>query len=124
MDGALTRMDVAFSRDLPHKIYVQHRMWDQRHDLIDWLEGGAYFYVCGDAKAMAKDVRATLVRAFADVKMISEQAAEMKHLIQLCGWAERIRTRKCRFKICYWECPPNSLVYRAYSHQRRFAGEL
>jgi len=75
-DGALTRMDVAFSRDRPQKIYVQHRMWDQRHDLIDWLEGGAHFYVCGDAKAMAKDVRAMLVRAFADVRTISEEAAE------------------------------------------------
>jgi sulfite reductase (NADPH) flavoprotein alpha-component len=75
-DGVLTRMDVAFSRDRPQKIYVQDRMWDQRHDLVDWLEGGAYFYVCGDAKAMAKDVRATLVRAFADVRTISEEAAE------------------------------------------------
>jgi sulfite reductase (NADPH) flavoprotein alpha-component len=75
-DGALTRMDVAFSRDRPQKIYVQHRMWDERRDLVDWLEGGAHFYVCGDAKAMAKDVRATLVRAFADVKAISAQAAE------------------------------------------------
>jgi sulfite reductase (NADPH) flavoprotein alpha-component len=75
-DGALTRMDVAFSRDRPQKVYVQDRMWEQRGDLIDWLEGGAYFYVCGDAKAMAKDVRATLVRAYADVKAISEEAAE------------------------------------------------
>jgi sulfite reductase (NADPH) flavoprotein alpha-component len=75
-DGALTRMDVAFSRDRPEKIYVQHRMWDARRDLLDWLEGGAYFYVCGDAKGMAKDVRATLIRAFADVKAISPEAAE------------------------------------------------
>lgn len=75
-DGALTRMDVAFSRDQPEKIYVQHRMWEARRDLVDWLEGGAYFYVCGDAKSMAKDVRATLVRAFADVKVISVEAAE------------------------------------------------
>ena len=75
-DGALARMDVAFSRDWPEKIYVQHRMWEARRDLVDWLEGGAYFYVCGDAKAMAKDVRATLVRAFADVKAISGEAAE------------------------------------------------
>jgi sulfite reductase (NADPH) flavoprotein alpha-component len=75
-EGALTRMDVAFSRDRPQKLYVQDRMWEQRRDVIDWLEGGAYFYVCGDAKAMAKDVRATLRRAYADVKTISEEAAE------------------------------------------------
>jgi sulfite reductase (NADPH) flavoprotein alpha-component len=75
-DATLARMDVAFSRDRPEKIYVQHRMWEARRDLVDWLDGGAYFYVCGDAKAMAKDVRATLVRAFADVKAVSDEAAE------------------------------------------------
>ena len=75
-DGALTRMDVAFSRDTPEKIYVQHKLWERRAELIEWLEGGAYFYVCGDAKAMAKDVRAALVRAFADVKSLTPEAAE------------------------------------------------
>ena len=75
-DGALTRMDVAFSRDTPEKIYVQHKLWDRRAELIEWLDGGALFYVCGDAKAMAKDVRAALVRAYADVKALSPEAAE------------------------------------------------
>ncbi|HEY6380467.1 MAG TPA: flavodoxin domain-containing protein [Pseudolabrys sp.] len=75
-DGALTRMDVAFSRDTPEKVYVQNKLWQRRADLIQWLDGGAYFYVCGDAKAMAKDVRAALVRAYADVKTLSPEAAE------------------------------------------------
>src|SRR5471032_803727 len=75
-DGALTRMDVAFSRDTPEKIYVQNKIWDRRRDLIEWLDGGAYFYVCGDAKNMAKDVRATLVRAYAEVKALTAEAAE------------------------------------------------
>jgi sulfite reductase (NADPH) flavoprotein alpha-component len=75
-DGALTRMDVAFSRDQPEKIYVQDRIWERRADLVEWLDGGASFYVCGDAKAMAKDVRATLVRAYADVKSLAPEAAE------------------------------------------------
>jgi sulfite reductase (NADPH) flavoprotein alpha-component len=75
-DGALTRMDVAFSRDTPEKIYVQHKLWQRRADLIEWLDGGAYFYVCGDAKAMAKDARAALVRAYADVKSLTPEAAE------------------------------------------------
>jgi sulfite reductase (NADPH) flavoprotein alpha-component len=75
-DGSLTRMDVAFSRDTPQKIYVQHKMWDKRRDLVEWLDNGALIYVCGDAKAMAKDVRATLARAFADVKQLSPEAAE------------------------------------------------
>lgn len=75
-DGPLTRMDVAFSRDTPEKVYVQNRIWEKRRDLVEWLDGGASFYVCGDMNAMAKDVRAALVRAFADVKSISPEAAE------------------------------------------------
>jgi sulfite reductase (NADPH) flavoprotein alpha-component len=75
-DGALTRIDLAFSRDAPEKVYVQHRMWDARRDLVDWLDNGAHFYVCGDAKNMAKDVRKTLVRAFSDVKRLAPDAAE------------------------------------------------
>jgi sulfite reductase (NADPH) flavoprotein alpha-component len=75
-DGALTRMDVAFSRDTPQKIYVQHKVWERRRELVDWLDNGAHLYVCGDAKAMAKDVRATLTRAYADVKRLSPEAAE------------------------------------------------
>src|SRR6185295_17865344 len=75
-DGALTRLDVAFSRDQPEKIYVQDRIWQRRADLIEWLDGGANFYVCGDAKAMAKDVRAKLVRSYAEVKSLSVEAAE------------------------------------------------
>jgi sulfite reductase (NADPH) flavoprotein alpha-component len=75
-DGALMRMDVAFSRDQPEKAYVQDRIWQRRREVIEWLDGGASFYVCGDAKAMAKDVRAALVRAYADAKSLSPEAAE------------------------------------------------
>ncbi|MGE0563429.1 MAG: sulfite reductase flavoprotein subunit alpha [Pseudolabrys sp.] len=75
-DGGLARLDVAFSRDQPEKIYVQDRIWEQRRDVVAWLDGGAHFYVCGDAKAMAKDVRAALVRAYGDVKSLSADAAE------------------------------------------------
>lgn len=75
-DSSLTRMDVAFSRDTPEKVYVQHKIWERRRELIEWLDGGANFYVCGDAKNMAKDVRAALVAAYADVKQFSAEAAE------------------------------------------------
>jgi sulfite reductase (NADPH) flavoprotein alpha-component len=69
-------MDVAFSRDTPEKTYVQHRMWQRRADLVEWLENGAHLYVCGDAKRMAKDVRSTLARAYADVKAVAPEVAE------------------------------------------------
>jgi sulfite reductase (NADPH) flavoprotein alpha-component len=59
-DGSLHKLDTAFSRDQEHKIYGQHRMHENGAELFDWLESGAYFYVCGDAKRMAKDVDAAL----------------------------------------------------------------
>jgi sulfite reductase (NADPH) flavoprotein alpha-component len=74
-DGSLSRMDVAFSRDGAEKRYVQHRMWERRRELVDWLDNGAHFYVCG-ATDMGKDVRSTLVRAVADVKALAPDAAE------------------------------------------------
>ena len=58
--GALTRLETAFSRDQAEKIYVQDRMREHAKELFDWLEAGAHFYVCGDAKRMARDVDAAL----------------------------------------------------------------
>ncbi|MEP6686647.1 MAG: sulfite reductase subunit alpha, partial [Verrucomicrobiota bacterium] len=60
--GYLTRIDCAFSRDQEHKIYVQHRIQENAAEIWKWLEEGAHFFVCGDAKRMAKDVDATLRR--------------------------------------------------------------
>ena len=54
--GKLVRLDLAFSRDQKHKIYVQDRMQEHAAELWAWLHNGAAFYVCGDAKRMAKDV--------------------------------------------------------------------
>jgi sulfite reductase (NADPH) flavoprotein alpha-component len=59
-DGVLTKLDVAFSRDQAHKIYVQDRMLENSDALFKWLEAGAVFYVCGDASRMAHDVDTAL----------------------------------------------------------------
>ena len=64
-DGVLTRLDTAFSRDQAKKIYVQDRMQERAKDLYAWLERGAYFYVCGDATRMAKDVELALLDVIA-----------------------------------------------------------
>jgi len=58
--GILTSFHTAFSRDQDYKIYVQHRLAENSRDLFSWLEDGAYFYVCGDANRMAKDVDTAL----------------------------------------------------------------
>lgn len=73
--GKLHRLDLAFSRDQDHKIYVQHRMKEQARELWDWLQNGAYFYVCGDAKHMAKDVHQTLIDIAGTEGGLSAEAA-------------------------------------------------
>ncbi len=64
--GALSRIDVAFSRDQPEKIYVQQRLWERRKELAGWIADGAHVYVCGDEKGMARDVNEMLARILAD----------------------------------------------------------
>jgi sulfite reductase (NADPH) flavoprotein alpha-component len=59
-EGVLNELSLAFSRDQAEKIYVQHRMLERAADLYAWLEAGAFFYVCGDASRMAKDVDTAL----------------------------------------------------------------
>ncbi|MDR2807206.1 MAG: hypothetical protein LBB11_03560 [Puniceicoccales bacterium] len=59
--GHLTHLDLAFSRDKEYKIYVQDRMNERGQELWDWLNHGAYFYVCGNASHMAKDVEHALL---------------------------------------------------------------
>ena len=74
-DGILTRLDTAFSRDQAYKIYVQDRMTEAADELWKWLDGGAYFYVCGDAKRMAKDVDAALRQVVHEQGGLSIEAA-------------------------------------------------
>jgi sulfite reductase (NADPH) flavoprotein alpha-component len=65
-DGLLTKLHTAFSRDQHKKVYVQDRMAENAAELYAWLERGAYFYVCGDASRMAKDVELALLDVIAN----------------------------------------------------------
>jgi len=76
--GALSRIDVAFSRDQPEKIYVQHRLWERRDELLGWIGDGAHIYVCGDEKGMAKDVDAMLAKILAEAAKGDEEAGRAK----------------------------------------------
>ncbi|MDE0639436.1 assimilatory sulfite reductase (NADPH) flavoprotein subunit [Bacillus sp. CNPSo 3703] len=75
-DGVLTKMDVAFSRDTEEKVYVQHQMKKQSKELFDWLEQGAYVYICGDEKHMAHDVHNTLLSIIQEEGAMSKEKAE------------------------------------------------
>ena len=84
--GALQRLDLAFSRDQAHKIYVQHKLREHGKTLYDWLEGGAHLYVCGDATRMAKDVHAALLEVIAEHGGTSaEDASDYLNALQAAG---------------------------------------
>jgi sulfite reductase (NADPH) flavoprotein alpha-component len=74
-EGVLTRLDLAFSRDQAEKIYVQDRMREYGVELFAWLEQGGYFFVCGDAYHMAKDVDKALLDVIAEQGKLSEAQA-------------------------------------------------
>ena len=74
--GVLTRLDTAFSRDQAEKIYVQNRMTENGAEMWKWFQEGAYFYVCGDAKRMARDVHQTLIEIAQQHGGLSPEAAK------------------------------------------------
>jgi sulfite reductase (NADPH) flavoprotein alpha-component len=59
--GVLTKLSVAFSRDQKEKVYVQHKMLREAVELYDWLENGAFLYICGAKEPMSVDVENTLL---------------------------------------------------------------
>jgi sulfite reductase (NADPH) flavoprotein alpha-component len=73
--GTLTRLSTAFSRDQQAKVYVQDRMIEEAAELHRWLEDGACFYVCGDAKRMAADVDRALRQVVATQGGMTDDAA-------------------------------------------------
>lgn len=75
-NGDLTRIDVAFSRDQAHKIYVQHKIKAQGEALWQWLQNGAHLYICGDAERMAKDVHQALVEVAVEFGGLTPESAE------------------------------------------------
>lgn len=73
--GLLTQLDVAFSRDQPQKVYVQHRIAQRGALLWAWLQEGAHLYVCGDATGMARDVEQALLDTIRTHGNLDDEAA-------------------------------------------------
>ncbi len=75
-EGVVTQMDVAFSRDQQQKVYVQDRLLENAEQVWQWLQEGAYIYVCGDATRMAKDVNEALIIVVEQQGQKSREQAE------------------------------------------------
>lgn len=89
-DGVLTRFDCAWSRDQASKVYVQHKMLENAAEIWKWIDSdGAQFFVCGDARRMAKDVDAALRR------IVQEQGG--KSADEANAYVEELKTDK-RYK--------------------------
>ena len=89
-EGVLTKIDCAFSRDQAHKVYVQDKMMESAAEIWKWLDGeGAHFFVCGDARRMAKDVDAALR------KIVQEQGG--KEVDAANEYVEKLKSDK-RYK--------------------------
>ncbi len=89
-EGILTRLDCAWSRDQTQKIYVQHRMTENAAEIWKWIDADrAHFFVCGDARRMAKDVDATLR------KIVQEHGG--KSVEQANEYVEKLKSDK-RYK--------------------------
>ena len=76
------RLDLAFSSDQKEKVYVQHKLYENAKEIWKALEEGAYFYICGDASHMAKDVEHILLKIFQEQGTLSEEGAKL-HLRKL-----------------------------------------
>ncbi|CNC36696.1 sulfite reductase subunit alpha [Yersinia intermedia] len=89
-EGLLTRIDLAWSRDQAHKIYVQDKLRAQGAELWNWIQQGAHIYVCGDANRMAKDVEQVLLDVVAEHgAMDTEQADEYLSELRLARRYQR-----------------------------------
>lgn len=74
--GLISRLDLAFSRDQEHKIYVQDRILENGADFWEWIDADAHIYICGDASRMAKDVHQALLKVITTHGKYPQKEAE------------------------------------------------
>ncbi|MDA7921131.1 sulfite reductase subunit alpha [Verrucomicrobiales bacterium] len=74
-NGVLSRIDVAWSRDQGYKIYVQDKIREFSEEVWNWIDGGAHFYVCGDANYMAPDVEKALFELIRKYGNLNDEGA-------------------------------------------------
>lgn len=91
--NGMIKLQLAFSREQSDKIYVQHRMLENGAEIFQWLESGAFIFVCGDAKHMAKDVEQALLDI---IKVYGNRSDEEARL-----YLKQLRTEKRYLRDVY-----------------------
>ncbi|KAI5820991.1 hypothetical protein BZA77DRAFT_239021 [Pyronema omphalodes] len=71
--GDAFELITAFSRDGDKKVYVQHRLAEYAKEVNELIQQGAYFYVCGDAARMAREVNEVLGKILAEQRGLEEE---------------------------------------------------
>lgn len=84
------KLSLAFSRDQEKKIYVQDKLLEHQKEIWSWIQNGAFIYICGDAKNMAKDVLNTFCAIFTMEGHMSEQ--EAKNYLSYLRKAKQLQT--------------------------------
>ncbi|KAK7538127.1 cytochrome P450 reductase 1 [Phyllosticta citribraziliensis] len=74
--GDAFELHVAFSREGPNKVYVQHKIQEQAENIDKLLQQKAYFYVCGDAAHMAREVNNLLGQIISKQRGLPESKGE------------------------------------------------
>nr|XP_039256966.1 methionine synthase reductase-like [Styela clava] len=98
-NGVLSHLVVSFSRDTPPKDgtkdpkYVQDNLELYSNEIFDLLwRRDANFYVCGDAKNMAKDVRETLIQILSKEMSLEHAEKHLKTLVKEGRYKEDVWT--------------------------------
>lgn len=113
--GDKFEMVTAFSREGPKKVYVQHRLKEYAAAVNELINKKAYFYTCGDASNMARDVNATLVQIIAEGRDVPEQKAEQ--IVKSMRGANQYQVRHTASQVL--NCPSCFLL----THCRRTSGK-
>jgi sulfite reductase (NADPH) flavoprotein alpha-component len=66
--GILEKLDTAFSRDQPEKIYLQDQITFRKEEFVEWIFKGANIYLCGTKNTLARDIKTTIVSILSEVK--------------------------------------------------------
>lgn len=115
--GDKFEMHTAFSREGPEKVYVQHLLKQQGKIINDLLEQKAYFYVCGDAANMAREVNAVLVQIIAEYRGKTEAKAE--EIVKNMRAANQYQVRF--FSFIFFSLPSsrvtNTVYRRTFGHK-------